>query len=162
MNSDQFTQSIIAQNGNDDCYSANGYVAIEDKGKVSLFQYGHCSCYGTWEDIADYESDVPDITDKAFWTGTVEEFKVMATQALDPHMPGRKTDRQDCDYDQLMDIYRQTLTHYQGTPLKMPKDVPWKMVVTNPCTGEVLFESEGVIKGHYEGDTINFAPKLTV
>ena len=90
---------VIAQD--DDCdYSESGFVAVKDnkENKYAIGRYSHCSCYGTWSALADWD-----------WVGTKRGLLKLARHKLDPNMPERKADPEDYDYDHLMNVYQQII-----------------------------------------------------
>ena len=90
---------IIAQDDDND-YSESGWVVIKDnkENKYAIGRYSHCSCYGTWSAIADWD-----------WVGTLRSLLKLARNKLDPNMPERKADPEDYDYNHLMNVYNQVL-----------------------------------------------------
>ena len=111
LTKEEFENSIIAQDDDED-YSESGYVAcVFPDGQAALGHYGHCSCYGTFEDlcgggISDYFSE----GDASFtWLGTVVELVALAERKGDPGLPNRAANTKDYDYDHLMSLYEQIL-----------------------------------------------------
>jgi len=112
-----FEKSIIAQD--DDCdYDESGYVAcVFEDGSAAIFNYSHCSCYGTWEALSgqsDYywAEDTTEPEDREIhpvWEGRKEELYVLAKAKMDPSHPGRPASEEDYDYDHLMKVYKQVL-----------------------------------------------------
>lgn len=106
----EFWQSVIGQSDNED-YSQSGYIACYHEGRAYLTRYGHCSCYGTFEDLCgggagDYFAEgVPCFA----WSGTKEELIDMAKRCADPHMPSRTASEDDYDYEHLVAVYQEVI-----------------------------------------------------
>lgn len=104
MTKEQFYESIIAQD--DDCdYSESGYVAGVFQDVAYIARYSHCSCYCTFSVIGD---DVANFD----WRGSVDELIEMAKRKADPAIPERTADPEDYDYDHLISVYRDILSHF--------------------------------------------------
>lgn len=100
MTKEQFKKSIIAQDDDGD-YSESGYVAVVFRNKAHLGKYSHCSCFDTVEALCDELTGIFCF----LWSGSVAELVKMAKNRLDPAMPKRVSDENDCDYDHLMAVY---------------------------------------------------------
>jgi hypothetical protein len=107
LNRLEFEASVIAQDDDED-YSESGYVAIVKDGVAAIFDYSHCSCFGTWEAITD-ERGSDDLEVTPVWSGSVGELVAMAIRGMDPHMPERAASEGDRDYDHLMSVYQQVI-----------------------------------------------------
>lgn len=90
----------IARADNSDDYENSGWVAIFDGEQAGMFRFGHCSCYGTWNDEACGGID---------WVGTREEMLNMARERLDPTMPERKIEEGEYDYCNISLLYDRIL-----------------------------------------------------
>jgi len=118
INRKLFEQSIIAQDDDQD-YSESGYVACVIEDRAYLFHYSHCSCFGTWEAISNYDDGYWDNTPEdreisAAWEGSVKDLIYLAATKADPAMPERESTPEDYDHDHLMAVYDQILTHYKA------------------------------------------------
>ncbi len=107
---EQFEQGIIAQDDDND-YSESGYVATIIDGVAHLARYGHCSCFGTFEDVCGGGiSDYYEQGEASFvWSGTPDELVAMARGGMDPDMPSRKANAEDYDHDHLEAVYRKII-----------------------------------------------------
>lgn len=120
----EFEDAIVAQ-ADDNDFSESGYaVCVFPGDKAAIFNYDHCSCYGTWEDLtATYangytEDDHYDHWDlsleaKTTWEGTLQELIGMAERCADPAMPERKATEEDYDYKHLVAVYARVLAKYR-------------------------------------------------
>ncbi len=117
MTGDEFWSSIVGQDDDND-YQESGYVAcvVERAGlRIGLLgNYGHCSCYGTWEclaggGISDSFSGSEEKHPVWNWIGSVGELIAMAGRNADPIIPTREISKDDCDGDHLLAVYRQVL-----------------------------------------------------
>lgn len=76
-------------------YENSGWIAVYDGERAGIFKFGHCSCYGTWDDGAR----------DAMWEGTREEMIEMAREQRDPTMPERIIVEGEYDYDKISKLY---------------------------------------------------------
>lgn len=78
-------------------YEASGYVACvsHDGATAYIWNYGHCSCYGTWSDGAG----------KEIWEGTTGELVAMARRDADPHNPERAREPGDFDSETVSGMW---------------------------------------------------------
>lgn len=97
-----FNRSIIAQHDDQD-YEESGYVAVVVGNWAALSMYNHCSCYGTWESLTGECHNDPHWD----WTGTVDEMIALAKAKRDPFMPDREANKDDYEYDHLIEVYKQ-------------------------------------------------------
>jgi hypothetical protein len=117
INRATFENNIVAQD--DDCdYSESGYVVFVVDDIYYIANYSHCSCYGTWEAISGFDDyyygednvDLPEREINTIWSGTRADLLFLAKNKRDPSMPEREANKNDYDYDHLMNIYRQITT----------------------------------------------------
>lgn len=98
----EWEKYVIAQDDDND-YGESGYVVCVKDNDARIGHYGHCSCYGTWDDgVLTW-----------LWEGSLSELYKMALNQIDPVYPGRKSDPEDSDYDHLMAVYSQTLKYFK-------------------------------------------------
>lgn len=112
MSGKQFSASTVAQDDDQD-YSESGYVVCVNGDIASVFNYFHCSCYGTWKAISgSYEGDSEmDVT--PLWEGTVGDLAVKAQAGECLVFPGRLVaDTDDYDKDHLLKVYQDYLVWY--------------------------------------------------
>jgi hypothetical protein len=115
----EFEQHIIAQDDDED-HSESGWVVVARDGVAAMANYGHCSCYGTWEainggGISDYFDDKQECPDPKWdWSGSVVDVIDMAKRRADPHLPGRVANPKDIDYDHLCAVYEKVLEWWAG------------------------------------------------
>ena len=107
---EKFKEAIFAQADSGD-YDCSGYVVCLVGDVYALAKFGHCSCYDTFEDLADtsYSDDNAEYDLSFDWTGTEAELRDMAQRKADPTMPGRSADPKDYDYEHLTDVYATVL-----------------------------------------------------
>ncbi len=110
---EEFHKYIIAQD--DDCdYQESGYVILLVDGEAAIASYSHCSCFGTASAICDANYNKDGVNTPQFeWTGTFKELLYMAHHCMDPKMPMRMAEPNDCDYDHLRKVYDQLLDKYR-------------------------------------------------
>lgn len=119
INRKLFEKSIIAQHDDQD-YSESGYVACVIDDRAYLFRYSHCSCYGTWEALSNfddcyYDDETPEDREiSAVWEGSIKDLVYLAATKADPAMPERESNPDDYDHDHLMEVYKQVLEYYKA------------------------------------------------
>lgn len=86
-------------------YENWGFIAFLDGNRAAISKFGHCSCYGTWDDEGGGSTPL--------WEGTKAELKKLATKKLDPTIPFRPLDVQDYDYQHLSGLYENVLKYFQ-------------------------------------------------
>lgn len=105
-----FRRSIIAQDDDND-YEESGWVCVRIADWCALTRYGHCSCYDTWASITGggiSDDEGPD--DPHWdWQGTWAQLLEIAKGKMDTGLPGRMIEKEDYDYDHLLNVYRQIL-----------------------------------------------------
>jgi hypothetical protein len=84
-------------------YENWGVVAVFHEGKVGILDFSHCSCYGTFEDVAK-EMD---------WLTPEEAYK-QAKEGADKDMPERTMSVSDYDYDHTTEVYRQLIHWFEN------------------------------------------------
>lgn len=110
MTREEFRNSVIAQDDDED-YSESGWVACVHNGTAYMGRYGHCSCYGTFDDLCGggigdyYDEGSPSFT----WSGTPDEMVELAKSNADPDMPNRTANEEDYDYDHLKAVYQEII-----------------------------------------------------
>ena len=122
-----FERSIIAQDDDHDYQESGFAICLFPDGTAAIFDYSHCSCYGTWEamtggGISDYydsgEENPPDREVNPVWNGTKDQLIAIAKGLRDPSMPERLINSEDYDYDHLMNCYQQVLKHFNITKIE--------------------------------------------
>lgn len=87
----------IYRNDRPDSYENSGYVLCREGDTFVLFDFSHCSCYGTYEGIDNR------------WEGTLEQLINMAERIADIDIPERSADPKDYDYQCLCNVYEWVL-----------------------------------------------------
>lgn len=111
ITNDAFRAAVIAQDDDKD-YDEFGWVAcVFPNGQAAIGQYGHCSCYGTFEALcAGGIGDYFEAGNAVFtWVGTVSELVAMARRKADPAIPHRESIPEDYDHDHLIAVYEQVI-----------------------------------------------------
>ena len=119
INRNYFEKHIVAQHDDED-YSESGYAVCWFPDQTcAIFNYSHCSCFGTWESISNHDdysyddSNPPEDRDVTpVWEGTSAQLIELARNKSDPAMPGRIANKNDSDYDHLMAVYEQILEKF--------------------------------------------------
>lgn len=76
-------------------YENSGIIAVLQDGKIGFFQFGHCSCSGTWNDRG-WDDDKSG-TYSVDWVGSPDELVEGAKNKTDYCLPGRKREAGDFD-----------------------------------------------------------------
>ena len=132
-----YGELTVAQS--DDCdYEESGWIALVDGDDAYLAQYGHCSCYGTWTALCGHtwRDDCSDDFLPAnwyVWQGTKQEMIELARCKADPAVPNREAQPDDCDYDHLMEVYKQLLKDETPEAVAVPELSKKEYVLTIKC-----------------------------
>lgn len=110
MKEADWAAAVIAQDDDGD-YDESGWVAWVVGDVAYLGNYGHCSCYGTFDALCGggVGDCINEGTPSFQWSGTVAALIALAESKGDPNMAGRTADPKDCDYDHLMNVYAQVI-----------------------------------------------------
>lgn len=104
---EKYRDHIVVQTDWIGDYERAGWtVLVFDKNDARLIEYGHCSCFGTWDGgVPEDKTGQP----KWDWTGSVDELIAFAKAKGDPHMHERSMTEEDYGWPHLRDAYDEFL-----------------------------------------------------